>query len=177
MEDKKFIVDLLNTHTTSLVSFVNQQSPEKFIESLNGKWTVGQNLDHLIRSLSPVNQALLLPSFVLRMMFGKPNRSGRNYQELVDRYHQKLSAGGRASGRFIPPAVLWEQKESKVTDFNLQKDKMIKRLGSWNEEQLDQYLLPHPLLGKITIREMLFFSAYHIQHHLHLLSERERGTD
>jgi len=177
MEDKKFIVDLLNTHATSWVQFVNQQSPEKFIESINGKWSVGQNLDHLIRSLSPVNQALLLPSFVLRMMFGKPNRSGRKYQELVDRYHQKLSAGGSATGRFIPPAVLWGQKESKVADFNLQKDRMIKRLESWSEEQLDQYLLPHPLLGKITIREMLFFSAYHIQHHLRLLEERKRSRD
>ena len=33
------------------------------------------------------------------------------------------------------------------------------------KKQLDHYLLPHPLLGKITLREMLFFSAYHIQHH------------
>ena len=176
MEDKKFIVELLNAHATSLVHFVNQQSPDKFIKSINGKWSVGQNLDHLIRSLSPVNQARLLPSFVLRMIFEKPNRAGRNYHELVDRYHQKLSAGGRATGRFIPPVVLWEQKESKVADFNRQKDRMIKRLESWSEHQLDQYLLPHPLLGKITLREMLFFSAYHILHHLHLLKERQRGA-
>jgi DinB superfamily len=173
MEDKKFIIDLLNKHADSLVSFVGEQSQESFTHSMNGKWSVGQNLDHLIRSLTPVNQALLLPSFVLRMLFGKPNRPGRNYQELVDRYHQKLAAGGAASGRFIPPIVSWEQKESKVADFNLQKDRMVKRLGSWSEEQLDQYLLPHPLLGKITLREMLFFSAYHIQHHTQLLKVRE----
>lgn len=172
MEDKKFIIDLLNTHADSLVSFVNHQSHESFTKSMNGKWSVGQNLDHLIRSLSPVNQALLLPSFVLRIAFGKPNRSPRSYQGLVERYHQKLSAGGTASGRFIPPAISWEQKESKVGDFKIQKDKMIKRLGSWSEKQLDQYLIPHPLLGKITVREMLFFSAYHIQHHTKLLEER-----
>jgi DinB superfamily len=173
MENKTFIVNLLNTHADLMVRFVNQQSQESFTKSDNGKWSIGQNLDHLIRSLSPVNQALLLPSFVLRIMFGKPNRTGRSYQGLVDRYHQKLSAGGTATGRFIPPAVSWEQKASKVADFNLQKDRMIKRLESWSEDQLDQYLLPHPLLGKITVREMLFFSAYHIQHHLHLLEERE----
>ena len=113
MEDKKFIIDLLNTHADSLVRFVNQQSQESFTKSVNGKWSVGQNIDHLIRSLSPVNQALLLPSFVLRMMFGKPNRSARSYQELVERYHQKLSAGGTAPGRFIPPVVSWEQKENE----------------------------------------------------------------
>lgn len=176
MENKKFIADLLNAHATSLVNFVNQQSEESFTKSVSDKWSTGQNLDHLIRSLAPVNQALLLPSFVLRIMFGKPNRKGRNYQELVDRYHQKLAAGGAASGRFIPPVVTWQQKENKVADFILQKDRMIKRLGSWSENQLDHYLLPHPLLGKITFREMLFFSAYHIQHHLQLLEDREKKS-
>lgn len=174
MEDKKFIVDLLNTHADAFVNFVNQQSSESFTKSVNGKWSVGQNLDHLIRSLSPVNLALLLPSFVLKIAFGKPNRTGRNYKELMERYHQKLSAGGIASGRFIPPVISWEQKENKVTDFNLERERMIKRMESWSEDQLDHYLLPHPLLGKITVREMLFFSAYHIQHHLHILQDRER---
>ncbi len=173
MEDKKFIVDLLNSHADSFVHFVNRQSQESFTRSENKKWSVGQNIDHLIRSLSPVNQALLLPSFVLRIAFGKPNRSPRSYQELVDRYHQKLSAGGTAPSRFAPPVVSWQQKENLITDFNLQKDRMTKRIKSWSENQLDQYLVPHPLLGKITLREMLFFSAYHIQHHLHLLEERQ----
>lgn len=172
MEDKKFIIDLLNAHTESLVRFVNQQSQESFTKSVNSKWTVGQNLDHLVRSMSPVNQALLLPSFVLRIVFGKPNRSPRSYQELVERYHQKLSAGGTAPGAFIPPAVSWEKKERIVADFKIQKERMIKRIESWSENQLDHYLLPHPLLGKITVREMLFFSAYHIQHHTKLLEER-----
>lgn len=172
MEDKKFIIDLLNTHADSLVRFVNHQSQESFTKSMNGKWSVGQNIDHLIRSLSPVNQALLLPSLVLRIAFGKPNRSTRSYHALVERYHQKLSAGGTAPGAFIPPMVSWEQKETIMADFSFQKNRMIKRLDSWSEKQLDQYLLPHPLLGKITVREMLFFSAYHIQHHTKLLEER-----
>jgi hypothetical protein len=176
IENKKFIIDLLNTHADALVNFVNQQTKESFIKSIDGKWSVGQNIDHLIRSLSPVNLALLLPYWVLRMMFGKLNRTPRNYQELVDRYHQKLAAGGRASGQFIPPVIAWDQKERKVADFNLQKERMIKRMESWSEDELDHYLLPHPLLGKLTLREMLFFSAYHIQHHLQILKERERST-
>jgi hypothetical protein len=34
------------------------------------------------------------------------------------------------------------------------------------EERLDQYLAPHPLLGKITLRELTFFTIYHSHHHL-----------
>jgi hypothetical protein len=175
MEDKKFIARLLHAHADSLTQFVNRQSEESFSKSINNTWSVGQNVDHLIRSLSPVNQALLLPSFMLRFVFGKPNRPSRTYQELVDRYHIKLSAGGTASGRFIPPVVSWAQKSKSLDEFNLQVKRMIKRLASWSENQLDHYLLPHPLLGKITLREMLFFSAYHIQHHLRVLEERKKS--
>ena len=34
------------------------------------------------------------------------------------------------------------------------------------EEELDTYLIPHPLIGKMTLRELLFFTVYHIGHHL-----------
>ena len=85
MEDKKFIIGLLTTNAEEFVRFVESRSQEKFTESLNGKWSVGQNVDHLIRSLSPVNLALALPAFVLRITLGKPNRPPRTYQQLVDR--------------------------------------------------------------------------------------------
>ena len=175
MEDKKFIIGLLTTNAEEFVRFVESRSQEKFTESLNGKWSVGQNIDHLIRSLSPVNRALALPSFVLRIAFGKPNRTPRGYQELVDRYHQKLAAGGRASARFIPTAISWQQKTKMIADFTRQKEKMTQLMDIWTENQLDNYLLPHPLLGKLTLREMLFFSAYHIQHHLGLLELRDKN--
>lgn len=172
MEDKKFIEQQLVTNTEAFIRFVVAQTEHQFVNTPNGKWSVGQNVEHLIRSLAPVNQALLLPGFVLRILFGKPNRKPRTYQELVDRYHQKLAAGGRASGRFVPPSIVWNDRDKKIATLNHEKEKMIARLGSWSESKLDTCLLPHPLLGKLTLREMLFFSVYHIEHHKKLLEER-----
>jgi len=172
MEDKKFIEIRLRTHADDLVSFVNTQTSSQFIETPDGKWSVGQNLDHLNKSLSPVNLALRLPRFVLRVLFGKPNRTPRTYDELVERYHQKLAAGGKASGQFIPPSINADQKEKLIIKFRKEIGAMGKLMNHWPEDQLDNYLLPHPLLGKLTIREMLFFSTYHIKHHLQLLQKR-----
>ena len=45
-------------------------------------------------------------------------------------------------------------------------EKYTERLGNWSEKDLDKYKLPHPLLGKLTVREMLFFTIYHNEHHL-----------
>jgi DinB superfamily len=176
MEDKAFIGSLLKEHADAMVSFVNRQTSSDFEASPNGKWSVGQNLDHLNKSLSPVNLALQLPSFALRLLFGKPNRKQRNYAELVERYHQKLAAGGTASGPFIPPKVAWNKKEKLIAKFIKETETLNRLMNKCSEDYLDLYLLPHPLLGKITVREMLFFSVYHIQHHLHLLEEREKTT-
>ncbi|MDZ7645747.1 MAG: hypothetical protein U5K54_00455 [Cytophagales bacterium] len=95
----------------------------------DGKWSVGQNIEHLNKSLAPVNLALSLPGLLFQILYGKPNRKARTNQELIDRYLQKLAAGGRASGRFIPPAVAWADKQKKLDTFKRETDKMINRLS------------------------------------------------
>jgi hypothetical protein len=57
-------------------------------------------------------------------------------------------------------------------------NQLASSIGRWREEDLDYYRLPHPLLGKLTVREMLFFTVYHNYHHprslaLRLLDARE----
>jgi hypothetical protein len=61
MEDKAFIEESLRAYANAILSFINQQTARSFIEAPDGKWSIGQNLDHLNKSLSPVNLALRLP--------------------------------------------------------------------------------------------------------------------
>ena len=42
----------------------------------------------------------------------------------------------------------------------------------WSDAKLDKYIAPHPLLGKITLRELAYFTIYHIQHHLSIIRKR-----
>ena len=35
----------------------------------------------------------------------------------------------------------------------------------WSEDDLDLYVIPHPLMGKLTFREILYFTIYHVKHH------------
>ena len=44
-------------------------------------------------------------------------------------------------------------------------------------DDLDKYVLPHPLLGKVTLREMLYFTIHHNEHHLELLKAGLRKAD
>ena len=139
----------------------------------NGKWTPAQQLEHILRAVRPVSMALLVPKWFLLWRFGKPNRAARDYEALVARYSEKLVAGGRALGRFLPPAVSGSEVERMAADLRNVVSKFIQRVNGWSERDLDRVLLPHPLLGKLTVREMLFFTMYHVRHHQALV---ERDT-
>jgi len=42
---------------------------------------------------------------------------------------------------------------------------LVLQIEKHSESELDQMILPHPLLGKLTLREMACFAAYHVAHH------------
>jgi hypothetical protein len=151
-------------HYADFVEYINSMSQDEVNASYNGKWSPAKQVDHLVRSVAPVRLALTLPSFTLRILFGSANRPSRKYDELVAKYHTKLQAGGQASGRFIP-----DEKPMQVFKLTTKLTHLIKSLNqkidSFSEEQLDKLILPHPLLGKLTLREMLYFTIYHVHHH------------
>jgi hypothetical protein len=88
--------------------------------------------------------------------------------ELVERYQGKLAAGGRASGQFIPKPISFAVKAKQIETIEKMVVKINHQLEGWSEADLDTYLLPHPILGKLTMREMMYFTVYHVEHHLHL---------
>lgn len=154
-------------------TYINPMQKEAFENMPGGKWSAGQHLDHLIKSIKPVNLALSLPGFILQYKFGTNNRTGRTYDELVQRYHEKLQAGGVASGPFVPPPIGFERKQAELDMFAKQYEKLSKKALGMSDKKLDTYLVPHPLLGKVTLREILFFTIFHTQVHLDILKKRE----
>jgi uncharacterized damage-inducible protein DinB len=54
---------------------------------------------------------------------------------------------------------------------------LVRAAGRWSERALDARQLPHPLLGKLTVREMLFFTLYHNRHHVDVVKRRMASTE
>lgn len=172
IHNKEEISSRLILNSERIADWMKAQPSAAFEKGPEGKWTSGQHLDHLIKSVKPLNQAFLLPKIIFRGLFGKPDREGRNYEALVERYHSKLQGGGIATGRFVPPEIKIEEKQALLDTFIFQYKKLATRTSRLSEKALDAYLLPHPLLGKLTIREMLFFTVYHLEHHFRILDEK-----
>jgi hypothetical protein len=158
---------LLENHRL-FTDYIQSLSAGVFTLSENQKWTPGQQLDHIRRSVQPLAQGFRLPKWMIKMIFGKSNRPGRTYDELVKKYTQKLEEGGRASGRFLPKALTNAEKNNIIDSLNKDLKSITKNLSAFSENELDEIVLPHPLLGKLTIREMMYFTIYHAEHHLTL---------
>lgn len=160
---KKTIIDHLNQVYQLIYDQLIDVTPEAFQHEAFGKWSAALQLDHLIKSSKPVASALKLPKITFRV-FGIPDKDSRSYEAIIAAYQEKLHAGGKASGKYIPSVTY--TKEEQLTTWLKTGNQLADRIEkSWTEDQLDRYLMPHPLLGKLTAREMLFFTIYHTLHH------------
>jgi len=170
---KEEIIEGLDATYKKLVNWLNEQEDNKFEASpMEGKWTTGQHVDHLIKSTRPINMSMRLPKLQLRMMFGKPNREGRTYEEIKAKYKVKLAENnGQTTTRFEPKNIRNEEKEALIEKLTIEKDQLDEILSRWRDKDLNGYLLPHPLLGKMTMREIILFTILHTQHHLDILEK------
>jgi len=144
-----------------------------FFARSENAWSPSDNVDHLIKAVAPVAKALRLPKITLRAMFGKPEKTSMRYEELCKRYRDEIARGGQASGRFLPeqqtPSLdAGEKKTALLEQWSKANQGLLSVVKEWDEADLDQYLLPHPLLGKLTVREMIFFTIYHNLRHASL---------
>jgi len=120
-----------------------------------------------------VNFALQLPKFILRLLFGKAKQN-KTYEGLVGAYQLSLSNGGKAGSSYIPKNVSIDQRQKLISNLTALIKSLTQKIEKLTEEELDKYILPHPLIGKISIREMLYFAIYHVQHHQKMISENSK---
>ncbi len=158
------------------LKYIGKLSHDEFEYAPEGKWNAGQQAEHLIKSTRPLIQALGYPKFLIGFKFGKANRPSKTYPELVDRYKDKLTTmDGDPPGSYVPKAIKFSEyaklAKTQTEIINKIEDKLVK----WSEEELDEYIFPHPLLGKVTVREMLYFTIYHAEHHQNLVKLYLKG--
>jgi hypothetical protein len=157
-------------------AYVATLTDERFFEPQGEAWSPADHLRHLELSLTPLTLGLRLPRWLLTLRFGRRPGGSRGFEQVRDAYLATLRAGGQA-GRYAPA------RESMPTDPAARRREILTAwaratvdlqvaVGRWPEEALDRQLLPHPLLGSLTVREMLAFTVYHTAHHLRRVAER-----
>ncbi len=171
--DKEAIANLLEEKHQTLLQWLKNHDDKLWQSGPKDKWTTGQQALHLLQSIIPVNNALSLPKFILHFKFGKTNREVRDYDSVVKRYLEKLKdAEGFVSpfskGMKIPPL---SDKEYIMNRLQVENKKLQYKTRKLSDKQLDELVLPHPLMGKMPLREIIMWTAYHTEHHTKQLTE------
>ncbi|TAE07037.1 MAG: DinB family protein [Bacteroidetes bacterium] len=163
MEKNALIAKVQDNHN-AFVAYINALTEAEFMHSLPTKWTAGQQLEHILKSLKPLVKVLASKEGVAER-FGTIDRPTQSYEQVVEAYNQALAKGGEASPPFLPEAVALDRKDALSQHLAETLQLLAQHLEAYSENELDTLVVPHPLLGKMTVREMLYFTAHHVAHH------------
>lgn len=169
------------TRTNQLIHdyFASIEEDAFFANPVN-VWSPAENLAHLNKSVRSATLGLKVPQAFSGLIWGAAE--SRSYDALVSAYQQALAAGGESPVQYLPEIAEPVQDKAATKQAILQRwqqssAKLVAAAAGWEDADLDKARVPHPLLGKFTIRELLFFTLYHNVHHMNdarrLLGEPE----
>lgn len=133
-------------------------------------WGPGHHLAHLTRTSLAIARGLgsgTLPAH--------SHGRSRSYTQVLEAATTTLGATPRdrllEMGRVVEVAT-GTRRDELVSSFAAASASLRAAAGSWDEAALDRQAMRHPLLGELTVREMLLFCVFHERHHLRLVRER-----
>ena len=174
--DKHAIADLLERSYAQYISFIEETDDNFWNYAPTGKWTTGQHTHHLLQSTKPLNFALSLPKVVLSWKYGTSNREPRPYEQIKQRYKERLADSQgkvyKGSQNMEVPAI--SEKEYLLSRLQVQSKKLEYKTVNLSDKVLNTFILPHPLMGKMPIKEIIMWSAHHVDHHLESIHEYHR---
>jgi len=160
------ITTILQQNHTLFIDFIGSLEEDALQKAIPGKWNAAEQMEHVYLCLRPIVLAFRLPKFMLPLLFGKANRESKSYEALVQAYQNKLQQGRKAPEVFIPKSpATFHATQKRIEQVKGLVKTLIHQIDKHSESELDQMILPHPLLGKLTLREMASFAAYHVAHH------------
>lgn len=144
---------------------VNALSDNQYRQRVDGKWSVADVLQHLYRSARPV-LGLMTGSRDALLPFGPPANPGQTYELIQHNYYTALAGGLRAPDAFAPRNDdALESRQERVSRLLATYQALANAVANWTDTDLDTLAIPHPALGLLSMRQMLYFTQLHTRHH------------
>lgn len=165
MTDIPSIIAGLKQAATEVSDWFSAIPDAQYTAGPEGKWAAWQHLDHLIKTTAPLARTLRKDDEWFSQ-FGEPNRNVRTNEEVIERFTFRYNqVTGDIPDRYKPMIDAVNRSEL-LAQYQEAMDQICEQLGHWSEERLDSVLIPHPLMGRLIFREMLYFTVFHQYHHL-----------
>ena len=163
--NKKEIINQLNINYNEFIDYINELSQDDFDYRFEGKWSAGNQLEHIVMCIAPLVQIFGMPKSLIEQNFGKIERPNKSYQELLEEYLQKLSEGCKAPTQYVPKNEKSTQRDQLIESLKSLVGNLNSKIDKFEDVELESLIIPHPLLGKVSLKEMLYNAIYHVKHH------------
>jgi hypothetical protein len=174
----ELVAELRRVHSESVHYWAAYDTPAFFRRPAPDVWAPADQVRHLTKSIRAVSRGVGLPRPLMLVLFGWSRRTSRTLETLQADYRTALARGAGAGGFAPRPLDASEQNESNrarlMAHHAAAIDGLCGPLERWSERALDRYRLPHPLMGKLTVREMMLFTLVHNVHHVRVAERRRR---
>ncbi len=147
-------------------AFVANHNDMQLLQGPSGRWNSAQQLLHLIISQKGTNLAYTMPGVALALIYGKSTKGSRSYEEVVADYQRHLANGAKSTKEYEPKLALPLDKQKLLAKYTDIGKAYLTALATKTDKELDTLQVKHPLLGKLTLRELAHFTLYHNRHHL-----------
>lgn len=161
----KEITTALEKEYACFIAYQTGLTTDEFLFTHQSKWSAAQQVKHIILSVKPLVQVFGMPVAVIEKNFGLAKAPSSTYDTLAANYIEKLKQGGKAPQRFLPELDNENEKAELLQTLATLVQMLITKIEGFTEEELDTLGVPHPLLGTISLREILFNAIYHAGHH------------
>lgn len=162
---KKEILKKLQTEFIEAEKLLNELSENQlFKKTMKKNWTIAENIQHLVLATKPLVELFGNPE-IMATNWGKSTSSSRKYNDVVALYLKHIGIPGFTTKHYMPSNMEFTKLEL-IQNFQSTNESLIDKTSLLSEEDLDNYRIPHPLIGLMTCKEFLYFTHYHTVHHL-----------
>lgn len=168
---------LLDEKIEAMISWVEQQPEGSFEKQfVPGKWSNGEHMEHIRISTRALNKGYKIPKLLMRYKFGVMNRPERPYEQVREKYTRLLKEQNiKAPPAFSPKPITNADQPRIIKWLREEKETMKKFIDKQSEKNLSKYVIPHPVTGKMSLREFVYFTAFHAEHHHKLMEKYNSG--
>jgi len=170
--NKKELRQHINLKFDEVLHFVRKQNDAEFaVSNTEGKWSAGQNLDHLRKSTKVINKVMSIPKLAHWYKFGRIKNASDDYEGLKRSYKEKTLNGVNAPKTYQPNPLTNEDKTWLMEKFDREREKLINNMYKSSDNYLNTYAIKHPLLGKMSMKSIIYFTCIHTEHHFDLMKK------
>ncbi len=150
---------------SSFTNYIDGLNKDEFTFIYPAKWSAGQQLKHIVLCVYPLVKIFGMLNTIIEQNFGTTKAQSRSYDILVADYLKELNQGGKAPNQYVPEIVLENKKSELIKTLLKLINKLNTEIEVFTENELDTLSIPNPLLGNISLRDMLYNAIYHVEHH------------